>query len=40
VSVTNVFLVHLSIINGAITPFTEADLIAKWDKYCAKTFGL
>lgn len=37
---TNIFLGHLSITNGAITPFTEADLIKKFDKFCFSQFGL
>lgn len=37
---TNIALAHLSIINGAVTPFTEAQLIADWDRFCANKYGL
>jgi hypothetical protein len=39
-SFANIFLGHLSITNGALQPFTEAELISKFDKFTMQTFGI
>ena len=36
----NLWLGTIKITNGAITPFTEEELIKDWDSFCSKVYGL
>lgn len=37
---TNLFIAHLAIINGAITPFTESELIERFNDFCRVKYGI